>query len=114
MFALYRDCDPLLAGYISAPDQVPAAAGSALSSAKLRAARWKGERDGGDGPPGSPSQPRRGGWGPPGVLPPPPNAMQPSPPHPSQYMPYLVLDIFETSPGVPGLFLACAYSGTLR
>lgn len=24
MFALYRDCDPLLAGYISAPDQVPA------------------------------------------------------------------------------------------
>ncbi|GAB0200558.1 sodium/iodide cotransporter [Grus japonensis] len=51
MFALYKDCDPLLAGYISAPDQ---------------------------------------------------------------YMPYLVLDIFETSPGVPGLFLACAYSGTLR
>lgn len=31
-----------------------------------------------------------------------------------QYMPYLVLDIFQTSPGVPGLFLACAYSGTLR
>ncbi|PKK17890.1 solute carrier family 5 (sodium/iodide cotransporter), member 5 [Columba livia] len=50
MFALYKDCDPLLAGYISAPDQ---------------------------------------------------------------YMPYLVLDIFETFPGVPGLFLACAYSGTL-
>uniref|UniRef100_A0A8C4UIG4 Solute carrier family 5 member 5 n=1 Tax=Falco tinnunculus TaxID=100819 RepID=A0A8C4UIG4_FALTI len=50
MFALYKDCDPLLAGYISAPDQ---------------------------------------------------------------YMPYLVLDIFETYPGVPGLFLACAYSGTL-
>ncbi|XP_061870770.1 sodium/iodide cotransporter [Colius striatus] len=50
MFALYKDCDPLLAGYISAPDQ---------------------------------------------------------------YMPYMVLDIFETSPGVPGLFLACAYSGTL-
>ncbi|KAM6466860.1 sodium/iodide cotransporter [Liasis olivaceus] len=50
MFALYKDCDPLLAGYISAPDQ---------------------------------------------------------------YMPYLVLDIFECSPGVPGLFLACAYSGTL-
>lgn len=23
MFALYKDCDPLLAGYISAPDQVP-------------------------------------------------------------------------------------------
>lgn len=35
-------------------------------------------------------------------------------PLPSQYMPYLVLDIFKTSPGVPGLFLACAYSGTLR
>ncbi|XP_065515027.1 sodium/iodide cotransporter isoform X2 [Lathamus discolor] len=50
MFALYKDCDPLLAGYISAPDQ---------------------------------------------------------------YMPYMVLDIFKTSPGVPGLFLACAYSGTL-
>uniref|UniRef100_A0A8C0BJ86 Solute carrier family 5 member 5 n=1 Tax=Buteo japonicus TaxID=224669 RepID=A0A8C0BJ86_9AVES len=50
MFALYKDCDPLLAGYVSAPDQ---------------------------------------------------------------YMPYLVLDIFKTSPGVPGLFLACAYSGTL-
>ncbi|XP_026578319.1 sodium/iodide cotransporter [Pseudonaja textilis] len=50
MFALYKDCDPLLAGYISAPDQ---------------------------------------------------------------YMPYLVLDIFEGCPGVPGLFLACAYSGTL-
>uniref|UniRef100_A0A7M4DXY7 Solute carrier family 5 member 5 n=1 Tax=Crocodylus porosus TaxID=8502 RepID=A0A7M4DXY7_CROPO len=50
MFALYKDCDPLLAGYISAPDQ---------------------------------------------------------------YMPYLVLDIFERYPGVPGLFLACAYSGTL-
>ncbi|XP_010223079.1 PREDICTED: sodium/iodide cotransporter-like [Tinamus guttatus] len=50
MFALYKDCDPLLAGYISAPDQ---------------------------------------------------------------YMPYLVLDIFESYPGVPGLFLACAYSGTL-
>ncbi|XP_060089353.1 sodium/iodide cotransporter [Heteronotia binoei] len=50
MFALYKDCDPLLAGHISAPDQ---------------------------------------------------------------YMPYLVLDIFEKYPGVPGLFLACAYSGTL-
>ncbi|XP_063002941.1 sodium/iodide cotransporter [Elgaria multicarinata webbii] len=50
MFALYKDCDPLLAGHISAPDQ---------------------------------------------------------------YMPYLVLDIFEEYPGVPGLFLACAYSGTL-
>ncbi|XP_071434036.1 sodium/iodide cotransporter isoform X2 [Pithys albifrons albifrons] len=50
MFALYKDCDPLLAGAIAAPDQ---------------------------------------------------------------YMPYLVLDIFETMPGVPGLFLACAYSGTL-
>ncbi|XP_032071076.1 sodium/iodide cotransporter [Thamnophis elegans] len=50
MFALYKDCDPLVAGYISAPDQ---------------------------------------------------------------YMPYLVLDIFESCPGVPGLFLACAYSGTL-
>uniref|UniRef100_A0A8C5UGH2 Solute carrier family 5 member 5 n=1 Tax=Malurus cyaneus samueli TaxID=2593467 RepID=A0A8C5UGH2_9PASS len=50
MFALYRDCDPLLAGTITTPDQ---------------------------------------------------------------YMPYLVLDIFERTPGVPGLFLACAYSGTL-
>ena len=29
-------------------------------------------------------------------------------------MPYLVLDIFQDHPGFPGLFLACAYSGTLR
>ncbi|XP_036884768.1 sodium/iodide cotransporter isoform X3 [Sturnira hondurensis] len=50
MFAVYVDCDPLLSGRISAPDQ---------------------------------------------------------------YMPLLVLDIFEDLPGVPGLFLACAYSGTL-
>nr|XP_031545288.1 sodium/iodide cotransporter isoform X3 [Vicugna pacos] len=50
MFTLYIDCDPLLAGRISAPDQ---------------------------------------------------------------YMPLLVLDIFKDLPGVPGLFLACAYSGTL-
>ncbi|XP_044541294.1 sodium/iodide cotransporter [Gracilinanus agilis] len=32
---------------------------------------------------------------------------------PAQYVPYLVLDIFQDYPGVPGLFLACAYSGTL-
>lgn len=32
----------------------------------------------------------------------------------SQYMPYFVLDIFRNHPGFPGLFLACAYSGTLR
>ncbi|KAG8454677.1 hypothetical protein GDO86_001049 [Hymenochirus boettgeri] len=32
---------------------------------------------------------------------------------PDQYMPYLVLEIFDQYPGVPGLFLACAYSGTL-
>uniref|UniRef100_A0A8I5Y1G6 Solute carrier family 5 member 5 n=1 Tax=Rattus norvegicus TaxID=10116 RepID=A0A8I5Y1G6_RAT len=50
MFVYYKDCDPLLTGRISAPDQ---------------------------------------------------------------YMPLLVLDIFEDLPGVPGLFLACAYSGTL-
>lgn len=31
-----------------------------------------------------------------------------------QLMPYFVLDIFENIPGVPGLFLSCAYSGTLR
>uniref|UniRef100_A0A673M192 Solute carrier family 5 member 5 n=1 Tax=Sinocyclocheilus rhinocerous TaxID=307959 RepID=A0A673M192_9TELE len=30
-----------------------------------------------------------------------------------QYMPYMVLDIFRNHPGFPGLFLACAYSGTL-
>ncbi|XP_060786967.1 sodium/iodide cotransporter isoform X2 [Neoarius graeffei] len=30
-----------------------------------------------------------------------------------QYMPYLVLDIFREYPGFPGLFLACAYGGTL-
>ncbi|KAM9831453.1 sodium/iodide cotransporter [Neosynchiropus ocellatus] len=32
---------------------------------------------------------------------------------PDLYMPYFVLDIFEDYPGFPGLFLACAYSGTL-
>ncbi|XP_069864641.1 sodium/iodide cotransporter [Dipodomys merriami] len=32
---------------------------------------------------------------------------------PDQYMPLLVLDIFHDLPGLPGLFLACAYSGTL-
>lgn len=31
-----------------------------------------------------------------------------------KYMPYFVLDIFKNHPGFPGLFLACAYSGTLR
>ncbi|XP_075065348.1 sodium-coupled monocarboxylate transporter 1-like isoform X2 [Mixophyes fleayi] len=32
---------------------------------------------------------------------------------PDQLMPYLVLDILQNYPGVPGLFVACAYSGTL-
>ncbi|XP_040896453.1 sodium/iodide cotransporter [Toxotes jaculatrix] len=32
---------------------------------------------------------------------------------PDLYMPYFVLDIFRNHPGLPGLFLACAYSGTL-
>ncbi|XP_071342085.1 sodium/iodide cotransporter isoform X2 [Trachinotus anak] len=32
---------------------------------------------------------------------------------PDLYMPYFVLDIFRGLPGFPGLFLACAYSGTL-
>lgn len=32
---------------------------------------------------------------------------------PDLYMPYFVLDIFSIHPGFPGLFLACAYSGTL-
>ncbi|XP_040200253.1 sodium-coupled monocarboxylate transporter 1-like isoform X2 [Rana temporaria] len=32
---------------------------------------------------------------------------------PDQLMPYLVLDILRNYPGVPGLFVACAYSGTL-
>ncbi|KAM5194488.1 sodium/iodide cotransporter isoform 2-T2 [Mantella aurantiaca] len=50
MFAYYLNCDPLLAGYVSAPDQ---------------------------------------------------------------YIPFMVLEIFEHYPGIPGLFLACAYSGTL-
>ncbi|NXG52889.1 SC5A5 protein, partial [Psilopogon haemacephalus] len=49
MFALYQHCDPLLAGYISAPDQ---------------------------------------------------------------YMPYLVLDIFQTFPGVPGLCAPCLCPST--
>ncbi|XP_069485452.1 sodium-coupled monocarboxylate transporter 1-like [Ambystoma mexicanum] len=32
---------------------------------------------------------------------------------PDQLLPYLVMDILHTYPGVPGLFVACAYSGTL-
>ncbi|NXA54181.1 SC5A8 protein, partial [Nothocercus julius] len=32
---------------------------------------------------------------------------------PDQLMPYLVLDIFQGFPGMPGLFVASAYSGTL-
>ncbi|XP_075456789.1 sodium-coupled monocarboxylate transporter 1-like [Ascaphus truei] len=32
---------------------------------------------------------------------------------PDQLMPYLVLDILRDYPGLPGLFVACAYSGTL-
>ncbi|XP_074490725.1 sodium/iodide cotransporter [Sebastes fasciatus] len=32
---------------------------------------------------------------------------------PDLYMPYFVLEIFKNHPGFPGLFLACAYSGTL-
>ncbi|KAK9519465.1 hypothetical protein VZT92_022193 [Zoarces viviparus] len=32
---------------------------------------------------------------------------------PDLYMAYFVLDIFRNHPGFPGLFLACAYSGTL-
>ncbi|XP_067872180.1 sodium/iodide cotransporter [Heterodontus francisci] len=50
MLALYRGCDPVKAGHVSAPDQL---------------------------------------------------------------MPYMVLDIFQTYPGVPGLFLSAAFSGTL-
>ncbi|KAK6482711.1 sodium-coupled monocarboxylate transporter 1-like [Huso huso] len=34
-------------------------------------------------------------------------------PAPDQLMPYLVLDLLRDFPGVPGLFVACAYSGTL-
>lgn len=29
-------------------------------------------------------------------------------------MPYFVMEIFATMPGLPGLFVACAFSGTLR
>lgn len=29
-------------------------------------------------------------------------------------MPYFVMEIFDTMPGLPGLFVACAFSGTLR
>ncbi|XP_004589673.2 sodium-coupled monocarboxylate transporter 1 [Ochotona princeps] len=32
---------------------------------------------------------------------------------PDQLLPYLVLDILQDYPGVPGLFVACVYSGTL-
>uniref|UniRef100_A0A4W4DVA8 Solute carrier family 5 member 12 n=1 Tax=Electrophorus electricus TaxID=8005 RepID=A0A4W4DVA8_ELEEL len=50
MYALYANCDPWTAGYVSAPDQL---------------------------------------------------------------MPYFVLDILGNFPGLPGLFVACAFSGTL-
>ncbi|XP_048469898.1 sodium/iodide cotransporter [Rhincodon typus] len=50
LFALYRDCDPVKAGHVTAPDQM---------------------------------------------------------------MPFMVLDIFQNYPGVPGLFLSAAFSGTL-
>ena len=33
---------------------------------------------------------------------------------PPQLMPYLVMDILRSYPGVPGLFVAAAYSGSLR
>lgn len=101
MFALYKDCDPLLAGYISAPDQV-----------RLRRIRpLERPAEGGQvgrGPGRGPGWGQQQGWARTGVPPAPRHACAP------QYMPYLVLDIFQTSPGVPGLFLACAYSGTLR
>ncbi|KAM4617869.1 sodium-coupled monocarboxylate transporter 2 isoform 2-T2 [Discoglossus pictus] len=32
---------------------------------------------------------------------------------PDQMMPYFVMNIFKTMPGLPGLFVACAFSGTL-
>ncbi|XP_028622952.1 sodium-coupled monocarboxylate transporter 2 [Grammomys surdaster] len=32
---------------------------------------------------------------------------------PDQLMPYFVMEIFATMPGLPGLFMACAFSGTL-
>ncbi|CAK8694363.1 unnamed protein product [Clavelina lepadiformis] len=32
---------------------------------------------------------------------------------PDQLLPYLVLDIFQNYPGMPGLFIACVYSGSL-
>ncbi|XP_019332687.1 sodium-coupled monocarboxylate transporter 2 [Alligator mississippiensis] len=32
---------------------------------------------------------------------------------PDQLMPYFVMDIFSSIPGLPGLFVACAFSGTL-
>lgn len=32
----------------------------------------------------------------------------------NQMLPYLVMDILAAYPGIPGLFVAAAYSGTLR
>ena len=33
---------------------------------------------------------------------------------PDQLLPYLVVDVFEDLPGMAGLFVAAAFSGTLR
>ncbi|XP_066206329.1 sodium/iodide cotransporter isoform X3 [Saccopteryx leptura] len=82
MFTFYMDCDPLLTGRISAPDQLH----WVLETCKVRTDR-------------SPSLRLLLSW-----------RLIPTFP---QYMPLLVLDIFKDLPGVPGLFLACAYSGTL-
>ncbi|XP_004851631.1 sodium-coupled monocarboxylate transporter 2 isoform X1 [Heterocephalus glaber] len=32
---------------------------------------------------------------------------------PDQLIPYFIMEIFDTMPGLPGLFVACAFSGTL-
>lgn len=123
MFVFYNGCDPLLTGRISAPDQV---------RPTYCVPRPWGQQGAGRGPSATidTHTPQDQGLHPiPAALCP---ALSSAPsrgdaavavrgtkqsPHSHpylQYMPLLVLDIFEGLPGVPGLFLACAYSGTLR
>lgn len=84
MFAYYSDCDPLKSGRIASPDLVPP------THAKKMLASWHTFLN---------------QWNELACL---------SFSLCLKYIPYFVLEIFQSLPGFPGLFLACAYSGTLR